>query len=359
MKTICFFSSDATPLYKKGIYDLMALPEGYIIQYRYEKAIVSIDLSNPEKYLGKECYMFFTSGNDLKKNADQRKLNHTILRKATIRFIEFTNDTNLYHFFLELKGFIKEKDATDYTKILQEHKNILPLNKFLAEIDLEIINTDWLNRVDAIKSEFLGDLFFSLSFSKRIDENSNQILNPSFHINEKQTQYILEDETEYLINISFFDTSFNELELHTMKSQFLDIRSSNEALAVNMPQVIGVGAKKDNNTIKIFTNSLSTRNTNSFLHFKTLSTSGSKSNNERHEENDILIQFKINKNRRHSYLFAFYSVLAAIAVGYGKIVADKYDLNGDFDTNLFLHTIFVLIVGYVSVYNLYRLFNKK
>ena len=61
MKVICAFSSDSRPLYIADIYRVLALPEDYIVRFRYKKKYVGdAILNDPQSVVGADVAVFFS-----------------------------------------------------------------------------------------------------------------------------------------------------------------------------------------------------------------------------------------------------------------------------------------------------------
>lgn len=111
-KTVILFSSDATDLYKGDIFRILALPEEYTIQFRYERKYVLENFrDNPTNLVNRKAIVFFLSGNDLKKAAEERKLIQHPIRCCTIR--EAFLDEGTDQIILILKLASKKSDATN------------------------------------------------------------------------------------------------------------------------------------------------------------------------------------------------------------------------------------------------------
>ena len=102
MKKICFFSSDSRPLYKKDVFRVMALPNGYTIHFRYRFTHLGLDLDKIDDLKAQKCVIFFSCGNDLKN--PKPRINYS-LREAIIEDIKKNDDTGLVHFYLKLQDF--------------------------------------------------------------------------------------------------------------------------------------------------------------------------------------------------------------------------------------------------------------
>jgi len=346
MKKVCLFSSDATSLYKKDVFRIMGLQNDFVIHFRYGIEHLSMSLDDFKKLKGQSVLIFFTSGNDLAILAANRTLVNTPLREAEIVDLVDSPDTGLVHVFLKLKGF--KKCDFQFTAV----QNQPPL-KWVSE--LEVTNeadTTWHERITAIKNQFVNQLFYKIEL---YNKDHTSIITPEYSPEQTNSFYKLSDESDYIIDVSFFDTAAT----HSTTSQKLEISSEDKnSLKVNAPQIIDVGARRDNRKYNLYTQSLSTDSAYSYLNFKTIQNAPAAGANA-NLDNDIQLAFQIDKNKMRAFFFSLYTVIAALSVGYSKLISDKWDLNGSFDFSLFVHSILALSLGLFSFYKLYQLFNKK
>ncbi|MCD8739371.1 hypothetical protein LT679_02045 [Mucilaginibacter roseus] len=346
MKRIALFSSDAAALYKKDIFRIMGLQEGFVIHFRYGVEHFSVPLADFKKKIGTDVTIFFAHGNKLNTPIAQRTITNVPLREAQIIAIDEKTDTGLIHVYLKLKGFVN----CNFTFV---NTNDQPPQKWVLEIDVtNTPSTSWHDRLTAIKSEFVNQLFYKLEL---FDDQHKKKEEPVYSAKQFSSYYQLEDESQYLLDIAFFDTSPTASE----NSQKLSISTEDkDALKINAPRLFDVGARRDNRTYSLFTQAIASKEGYSYLNFESLNTDPSAATSGP-LPNDIQLPFEISKNKRRSFYFALYTVLAAISVGYSKLVTDKSDIKGTFDLELLCHTLFALAIGLFAFYNLYRLFNKK
>lgn len=339
MKKICLFSSNARSLYKRDVFRVMALPSGYTIHFRYLAKYVGLDLMKLDSYKEKSCAIFFTWGNEL---VNQQTLVNYSLREAIIEDIRKNDDTGLVHFYLKLKDF-KEFE------IQANQESIAPPTKYVSELDVEEKEVKpWHEIVSNIKSSFKDQLMYKFNLTN----DSNTEIEPKFDKAKCESYYLLEDESSYSLNIAFYDTS----EPRENKYQSIKFEQSGELLKINAPSIIEIGALRDNKSFNVFTNSLNSANSFTYLNF----ISEVKNSEESVEENyNVEIQVQVEKNQNRAIKFATYSILALTCAGFGKILSDYVDINGNFSLRLALFIAITLIFGALSAYKLYTLFNKK
>jgi hypothetical protein len=340
MKKICFFSSDSRPLYKKDVFRVMALPSGYLIHFRYQFKYVDLDIVKLDSYINQKCMLFFSSGNSLE---NPNKLVNISLRGGVLEDIKKNDDTGLIHFYLKLNDYKEFVIGPDQV-------NKLPPNKFVSEIE----GTDgrlkqWHEIISDIKGSFENQLMYKFNFTKN---DSTEEIVPIINKTESESYYKFEDESSYSLNIAFYDTSNPNENIY----QSIKFDQNGELLKINAPSIIEIGALKDNKSFNVFTNSLNSNNSFTYLN---INSNVKDSNNPENELYNVEIQIQIEKNKRRALSFATFSILAAISVGFGKIITDKIDINGAFNGKLAIALVFAILLGAFSAYKLYSLFNKK
>lgn len=342
MKKICFFSSDSRPLYKKNIYSVLSLPKGYIIHFRYQEKYVDFQKQSMQDLSGKACSIFFTTGNDITIKQEERIVSNISIRNATIKEVNVTEDTGLIHFYLELDDYVD-------LSIIENQEQIMPPNKFVSELELTSGNkNEWHARVKAIENNFPHQLFYKLNI---FNKDENQIILPKYDSREKQSYVSLQDEKKYYLNIAFYHTGDGS------KMQSLEVTFDNKTVNLNVPSPISIGGLRDNRSYSLYTQALNSKSSNCYIQFNTYYSS---TNNDKvYSEYDSTLLLEIDKNIKRSTQFGFYTLLTALSVAYGKVIADNYSLNGTFDLVLGLHTLAVLGLGFFSAFKLYQLFNKK
>jgi hypothetical protein len=342
MRKIALFSSDAATLYKKDVFRIMGLQDEFVIHFRYGIEHLSMSLDEFKQAKGQSVLIFYTNGNDLAVDINARQITNIPLREAEIVDVIDASDTGLVHVHLKLKGF--ENCVFQFPVANQQ-----PPNKWVTEIEVTNENpTTWHERVTALKPYFPNQLFYKIEIFNK--EHSEKV-SPIYSKEQTNSFYTLSDESDYLIDVSFYDTA----QIHSPASQKLEISSEDKtSLKINAPQIIDVGARRDNRKYNLYTQSLSSKSSYSYLNFKTV-----QNNPATILENDIQLAFQIEKNKLRAFWFSLYTVLAAISVGYSKIISDKWDLLGSFDSTLCIHSFFALALGLFSFYKLYQLFNKK
>jgi hypothetical protein len=346
MKKLCFFSSDARPLYKNDVFRAMSYPDNYVIHFRYLEKYIDGDAM---KLLGKEGIIFFTMGNDLNIPNDQKIITNVSIREVIVHGIEKADDTGQVHFYLKLKNF---KTVT----IDNNPPNIMPPSKFVTELNLidgPIVK--WHQVIDTIKDSFKNQLFYKF---KIIDKKVNKSIDPEYDKIEKQSFYKLSDEKSYALEMGFYDTEPGTSDdYHSLRIMPMDT----DLVKVVAPANIDLETRRDNRVYSIFTRTLSSSNSFTYINFETLKKTSSAVPPDPQLTSviDTTLKIEVKKNVSRTLKFAFFSILAAIALGYGKILSDKIDINGTFDGMLTLQFILCTVLGFWTAFNLYRLFDKK
>jgi hypothetical protein len=231
--------------------------------------------------------LFFSSGNNLENSI---KIFNMSLREGIIEDIKKNDDTGLIHFYLKLG------DYRDFV-IGPNQLDKLPKNKFAAEIEgSEGEIKQWHEIVSNIKGSFRDQLMYKINFTKN---NSSQEITPVFNKTESQSYYQLEDESSYALNIAFYDTS----DPSENKYQSIKIEQDGELLKINAPSIIEVGALRDNKSFNVYTNSLNSNNSFTYLDINSNNKDSINSDDERY---NVEIQIQINKNKNRSLKFAFF-----------------------------------------------------
>lgn len=343
MKSICFFSSDARPLYKRDVFRAMSYPKGFVLHFRYDPKHIQGNAANMQ---GKTGIIFLSTGNDLNITAvENRTVANISIREVSIKAVEFTSDTNRTHFYLELGDF------KEYELGSNPH-DILPPNKWVAELDVSEAKTiDWQTLIEKIKHSFPKQMFYKFE----VLNNEQKIISPLYNVIEKQSFYKLWDETGYILHMAFCDTEPNNSnDYHSLK-----VTSQSDKVKLVAPEMIDIEARRDNRTYSLFTQTISSSNAFAYLNFDTIIKSINSTIEREEPITDTTLKIELEKNNKRSNRFALYSVLAAISVGYAKVLSDLVDLNGTFSLSLTFQLLLAAFLGYIAAYNLYKLFDKK
>lgn len=343
-KLICFFSSDARPLYKRDVFRSLSYPDEFVIHFRYKPEYVGVEYSKIKDKLGA---IFLTVGNDLSKPEDQRQIRNVFIREVKVVDAYHELDTNLVHFYLQLGGFKGSKLNTSLASKLP--------TKFVAEHEVVAGTTmQWHEVIQLIRGSFPNELFYKFKIKLN---NDNRDLKIYYDRSERQSFYEMPDEGSYKLEMAFYDTESGSSDnYHSMR-----IRSMNEQiLTVSSPDLIKIEARYDNRTFTVITKSISTAIIYTYLHFEAIAETNVAANlTAAATQVDTVLKIRIVKNRRRLLRFGLWSIVAAISLGYAKLISDKMDLNGSLDWVIVGHVFLAALLGFVSAYNLYNLFDKK
>lgn len=337
MTTVAFYSSDYRPLYKSDIFRALALPKGHVIHFRYQKKYVDEQILSKldSELLNSEGVIFYTLGTDPNNPQEDGVIENISIRKVKIVKACVKEDTGLVHFYLELIDFIDCKTPNDLEAPTMFVKYIEPI---LFDKDT------WSNRIEKVKKSFQGALFFLIDSVKNLDGSN---IKPEFKEIEGKSYYNLEDEKEYIIDLSFFDDSggYNKLKLEIDKSHLISIDS---------PREIQVEAIRDNRSYSMVTSPLDILTSTAFLRFD--STFEEKDQPENVPKLELVLQINIKRQENKSFTFGAYSFFAFLALVVSNAAVRLSDLG--------TQTVFI-VVGVASLVfafatgALYHFFSKK
>ena len=346
MKKVCFFSSDARPLYKNDIFRVMSYPEGYVVHFRYQRSLIG---GNIDTFKDKEGIIFFSVGNDLTKKPEDRSYTHIPIREVYIQAVEEAEDTGLIHFFLRLEKFTSASITTN------NNPDLKPPKIFVTELDLNNNHPiKWFEVIDLIKNNFTNQLFYKFDL---YNKSNNQRLNILFDNVEKQSFYSLNDESDYALKMSFYDTEpSSSNNYHSLKLT----PSSEDIIKIVAPATIDIDARKDDRVYSILSQTISSSNAFAYINFETiLKTTSIAAVNELKAIIDTTLKLEVKKKVWRTTKFALFTLLALFAAGYAKVLTDKINLDGYWSWSLALQFFLAAICGFAAAYNLYKLFDKK
>lgn len=327
MKNICAFSSDARELYKADIFRVLSLPENSIIHFRYSKKYVDGNfLHNINSIINKNCYILFTTNNDLSKNENIGSIRNIPIRKAIINNALCHKDTDLIHIFLKLKNFINVTiDSNNPTEKL-------PPNKFLSELEcteLQVSN-NWLARINEVKTFFPSLQFYQLT---GISDESGNYQKISETDCKKISYYKLKTQRRYYLNMSFSNEN-------KCNSNLL-IKEKSNLISINSNGKICFQGRYDNENIAFATNSISTPEVTIFLSFN------QEKDSKIIDGYNFQIEIRLQQWLRKIFIFGFLSSIVVITL---KLIS--------LDNEVYLNSLLIICLTFSSGI-LYYLFNKK
>lgn len=341
-KDLVLFSSDSSDLYKWDIFKSLVLPNKYVIHYRYKKIYITTNIISEYKNLiNKDGIIFFAKGNDLKIPKDERNVELISIRRVIIKDISEDNKTNSLNFYLELGEFCdcSPIDGTDATE--------LPPNHFVTLINLcEGPNPEWIKRVQAIQDDFPGTIFYLINALKHKDEE----IKPNYSSETKRTYYNISDEDNYVMNISIFNPTRENIRLNsTSRSDLIETTISDTETPV---------ASIDTKEEIITTHSLTQKCALEWLRISQKNFSEKKESESTHQSNSqVEIWFNIKRKRTKVQLFGFLSALAATGV-LGTTIATRNPPLFDGMWPWVITAGSILLIGVVAA-RFFDLFNKK
>ncbi|QDK77776.1 hypothetical protein EXU85_03870 [Spirosoma sp. KCTC 42546] len=341
---LAFFSSDSRHLYKEDIFEVMSLPVGYVVHFRYDKQWINLDEKGIENTHNQEGIIFFSVNNHLAQAEEERQIEHKSIRKAKVVKCTTSDKTGLVHYYLQLGEFVE-------CSIEKENPINKPPHKFLSDLNInDIKNKQWHERVSAIKSSFPNQLFLNIS----IENKKNETISPIFDSKDNNNYFTLSDESTYQLKISFFDV-YEENKTSESKDAdkvLLEIESNKNHIEVDINKKYAVGAVKDDQNFLITTQSLSVQSLFTSLKFLL-------NNNSSTEAYDFFIRVKIERVYYKTLLFGFYSLLVASGVSLMTYLARTISIK---DINNWILSLLILITFICVTFGaqmLYKAFNKK
>jgi hypothetical protein len=331
---ILFCSSDSRPLYIEDIKKAIALPNKYIIMFRYQKkyiddTLLSEMLENPSHFLNALGIIVFTTGNDLTIQPSNRVLEHHPIRKVIIRKIEDNSDTELMYFYLELGEFCRCKEG----------ESIPQSNKFSVKRSIDLFE----------KSDFVEVV-------KRIPHNECTLIHiiDVINCNNNKMSVMTDDNMSSYFNglvegeryrLEFAVFSKNENISYDLKYNDSDMLVE-EAIIRNL----GVTLDKRFHYFK-----LSCMDDRVNLPVMILSMY---CNNEDQLTMDyeISLRYKVKKPLRKALLFGFISLISAIGI---YIVSASRFVEGEVYTTCWWALAVGCLFTAVGVGMLYQVFDKK
>jgi len=338
---IAFFSSDARELYKVDVYRAAALPQGYVIHFRYERRYVHAGLLSQISKLKKSPgVIFFLAGNDLKEDANDRILTRHSLREVVIRDVveDLTIDT--FHFYLELGPFI---DASPHSST---DASLLPPNAFVSEISVEEgPNKTWLHRVKELTPFFKSVTFFSV----QAVSHGKKTLKPTYDQFSRSSEYSLAEESKFQCKLTWYDPDARD-------TGFSVTNTSSVLVDLAIPPNHRLGAQKDTAIFEVYTHSLAQKQASSLSYIQ-----DRKAVMDGKEEPDawrVELKWSVTRGKGKAILFGALSTAAACGLVLAKLATDNLGATTFGRINYVLAAVAVPLI-WVSAGWLYAFFNKK
>ena len=163
MDTLCAFSSDSRELYKADIYRVLALPDNYIVHFRYKTKYVDENiLSNINSIADKKVAICFTHGNEI--GGQNNNYTHVSVRWAHVSKFEVCEETDVFHVYMKLNNFCNLSIDSNNSSEKQ-----VP-NKFFSNLNCTELSNEnsWSSRVNVLHEYFDDVIFFHLKGIKKI-----------------------------------------------------------------------------------------------------------------------------------------------------------------------------------------------
>lgn len=334
---LSFFSSDAGDLYKADVFRTLALPEGYVIRFRYrEKYIHSALKGEYDRLKGKKGCILFLAGNASQQvEASARPLQFFSIREVEVEHVYLDKEnTDRVYFYLKLGKFVN-------FELVTADATYLPTNDiYVSTISVKraLDGHRWIDRIQAISNYFPEHLFFRIDSIKK----NGVALTPKFNSNEASSSFELDDESEFQCEMQFFDNGSGKSVLLT--------NTLFEAVKVEIPQKFIVGALTDRLIFGIQTNSLARKRESATIRF---------CQEEKSSAYSVDLGIRAVRNAWKPVSFGLFTALAALGLVLGqmttKLPAEMPQL---VSRNGVLGLAAVIAIG-VSASFLFSMFNKR
>jgi hypothetical protein len=344
--TIAFFGSDSRDLYKTDIFRALALPKGYVLQYRYQKKHIHQELvTNLAGMKGQAGQIIFVTGNDLSKAEADRMLAFHPIRQVTIKDVYIDPNIETVHFYLEMGDFT---DSAHHANTAATH---LPPQVFVTKITTQDNPAkSWIDRVKAIEAHFNKSLFFNVAAVRK----GGKVLKPTYSTKERASRYSLNDEAGYQLDVSFFDPKAGQ--------SGLTVENTSDDVVLSMPSNHRIGAEKDTTVFPLHTHTITKRQeiASSLLKERVAPppAGGATAPSPAIPEFDVRLQWFVTRGSWKPWAFGGLSILAALSVAGAKVATDDLSKLQLGLANYIIGAVSLLGLG-LAASLLFSLFNKK
>jgi hypothetical protein len=338
-KRIIFFSSDASDLYKADIFRVLALPDGYTIQFRYERQYVLEEFrEKPEQLKSRQAVIFFLAGNDLSKPAAERKLRPYPIRSCKVKDAFLDKNTDKVILILELSDFVN----CVIDPVTDVHK--LPPNVFVSEVEMiDFRSRNWIDRVKAVEEDFPDILFYQIANILR----QRTVVVPSYSADRRASFFELEEESEYSVECSCYDRAGGRSPLQ-IRYQSADIDLSN-------PFESGARARSDTRRLPLTTRTLKSRSAPASFTF--FSPTHKDDPGPFKDPNHVEIAWRLTRKWWKTWVFGSLTALAAVG-----LIIIQTSLTNPSATSPSLCEVLTKLVGVlliaIAAAQLFKFFNK-
>lgn len=331
---VLLYSSDYYPVYKKDIFAVASLPEGYCYHFRYQEKYVAQKIKDGLNLEYSMAVIIFVHGN-VKTNPNPT-FTYVPIRLARIVKVHRDPQTDLYHVYFTLDSFI---EITDDVNSFDE----TPPNTFFG---LQVIQPKY-NRIlwrDVIKQlDPYGNAFF---FHIKILKNLSEV-RPHYDSDTYESSFELTEGKNYSLRISISDNNPNKDENEIVtKIEGTDIKS-------NIGDSITSGLSLDDRSFRL--SGLILGDLSSRVNLIKISTKA-KDATKVNEDYSVRLLFDVKKDPERQ--FDYWWLSAFVLLGGGLITVDLTKI-GVSEGLTVLAKLVGLAIGSVAAAKLFYRFNKK
>lgn len=325
-------SSSFRELYKADIYRVLAKPNNSIEHFRYQKKWIEtsesdIDAITKKKLIGSEVIIVFK----IKENSE-----YIPIRKAIIKDFEFDKETEIYHYYFELKNFCEIENLAEI--------KIDDTKFFLKKTNIVVKEVIWKNIIEKVKVHFNDKIFYKVD--KLVSNSDKEVKLEYNSINHSYT-YPLTQGKYYSLFMSIANPN-------DAKSN-LTIESSTTDLNIILSPDYSVTVPYDKIKIPITTKHLDSYKEKSFISFYLKNSTDDKRFNE--YENHIHVSKTINFSR--PILFGLLSTLLIVLTWLIKDKTLEIENIGCWECGFSGITLGYIIMIFIVSSALLALYNKK
>ncbi len=356
--TIAFVGSDSRDLYKTNIFRALALPKGYVWQYRYRRSLIHGDLIIDLKALkGTRAILFFATGNDLTIDENKRKLTYHPIRYVIVRDVIDDPVIGTVHFFLEMDDYADVVPHPDTSA-----DKLSPKCLVTRVTTQDLPGQNWTDRVRGLAAHFPNQLFFYVRAVKK----GGKTVQPEYSEHDRAARYTLTEETEYQVEISFYDPKGG--------NTGLSAENSSPDAALDVPSTHHLGTGVDTTTFPLQTHTLSRKQLLAHTLLKererpnpsavtpqasqTAATATTPASSPAPPTFDVQLQWYVTRGSHKPWLFGSLAIMAAVGVALAKLATDDLSKTALTWVNVCLALGAATCVG-VPAGLLYWLFHKK
>ncbi len=331
------FSSDYYDEYKKDIYAVSSLPNGYYYRFRYPDKYTSQYIKNHyRERINAQALVIFVTGN--KENDQGKKLQFIPIRLATIKHIDIDRDTEMFHVHFELDDFVtvnsefKELDESPLNEIFFGHQIVQP----------KYDRTSWKIIVNNL-FDYEKALFFKIG----IEDSNNQEVKPIIK-DSYDSHFEIIEMRDYFIRISIANLC--------EKKELQEIRSlvSASDISTTLSETIQPGLKYDNRSFKLSGLEIGDQSTRINMIKLRSVILGEEQNDRSIYSVRLLFDVKKSRTRRIRYFF----ITLVLLFGSGSLFTD-YDEFIALSRPAKFFSIVGLMAAAWATSELYSRFNKK